>query len=212
MRIYAVADLHGKTTKIDRIKTVIAEESPEILVIAGDITNYLFPKAALNKLADISIPIFCVRGNSDVKAVEVLIQKQKGITLLDRFPHAIKGFEFIGLNGTIPLPFFSRICKRESQYLKSIKDFITSNTILVVHPPPRGLQDKVGGRFTAGSTNLKALIETHPPLMILCGHIHEQSGYQLYKNTHVINCAMNKKCNGAIIECGKDIPLTIKMV
>jgi len=48
--------------------------------------------------------------------------------------------------------------------------------------------------------------------MVLCGHIHEQAGYQFLKNSLVVNCAMNKTCSGAIIDCDKDMPLKIKMV
>ena len=50
-------------------------------------------------------------------------------------------------------------------------------------------------------SNLKTLIENHPPLMVLCGHIHEQAGYQFFKSILVVNCAMNKKYGGAIIDC-----------
>ncbi len=212
MRIYAVADIHGNTKKINKIKTVIAEESPDILVIPGDITNYCFPKKIFSRLENIPIPILGIRGNSDFKTVEGLLQNQENTTLLNRSPQTVQGFEFIGLNGTIPFPFLSKICIWESKYIKPVKMLISSHTILVVHAPPRGLQDKVGGRFSAGSFNLSALIENHPPLMVLCGHVHEQAGYQFLKNTLVVNCAMNKKYNGAIIECGKDIPLRVKML
>jgi len=119
---------------------------------------------------------------------------------------------FLGLNGTIPLPFASKICFKEAQCLDGIKYNITPQTILVVHPPPRGVCDKVGNRFSAGSFHLKTFIEKHPPLMVLCGHIHEQAGYQFLKNTLVVNCAMNKLYSGAIIDCCKNIPLKIKMV
>ncbi|MCK5349231.1 MAG: hypothetical protein KAJ25_07560, partial [Desulfobacula sp.] len=52
----------------------------------------------------------------------------------------------------------------------------------------------------------------HPPLMVLCGHIHEQAGVQFLKNTLIVNCAMNKKFSGAIIDCCKNMSLRVKMV
>ncbi|WP_299978882.1 metallophosphoesterase [Desulfobacula sp.] len=212
MRIYAVADIHGRAEKIERIKGVISRENPDILVIAGDITNYFAPLKTLDRLKDITIPILTVRGNSDLKRVEGLLQDQKNITLLNHAPVAYQDARFLGLNGTIPLPFLSKICFRETQRLDRLKHSITPETILVVHPPPRDVCDKVGNRFSAGSFGLRRLIENHPPLMVLCGHIHEQAGYQFFKNILVVNCAMNKTYSGAIIDCGKDIPLTAKML
>ena len=212
MRIYAVADIHGKTEKIDRIKAVISREVPDILVIAGDITNYISPLKILKQLRDINIPVLGIRGNSDLKRVETLLLEQKNTIFLNHVPVIYQNLRLLGLNGTIPLPFLSKICFREAQRLDNLKHSITPETILVVHPPPRGVCDKVGNRFSAGSFHLKTLIENHPPLMVLCGHIHEQAGYQFFKNIIVVNCAMNKKYGGAIIDCGKGLPLKIKMI
>ena len=39
MRIYAVADVHGKSTRIEGIRKTISEFKPDVLVVAGDITN-----------------------------------------------------------------------------------------------------------------------------------------------------------------------------
>ncbi|MCD4674504.1 MAG: metallophosphoesterase [Desulfobacula sp.] len=212
MRIYAVADIHGKTEKIAKIKNVIFQETPDILVIAGDITHYFSPLKILNQLKDIPIPIFGIRGNSDLKCVEGLLQNQENTTFLNHTPVTYQDVRFLGLNGTIPLPFLSKIGFREAQRLGRLENNITSETILVVHPPPRGVCDKVGNKFCAGSFGLRNFIENHPPLMVLCGHIHEQAGYQFLKNTLIVNCAMNKKFSGAIIDCCKNMSLRVKMV
>jgi len=212
MRIYAVADIHGKTKKIEKIKRVISEEAPDILIIAGDITNYFAPLKTLDQLKDIPIPILSIRGNSDLNRVEGLLRDQKNIALLNHVPVTYQDVRFLGLNGTIPLPFLSKICFRETQRLNRVKHSITPETILVVHPPPRGVCDKVMNKFSAGSFGLRRFIENHPPLMVLCGHIHEQAGYQFFKNSLVVNCAMNKTCSGAIIDCGKDMHLKVKML
>ena len=212
MRIYAVADIHGKIDKIARIKEVILGNTPDILVIAGDISNYFSPLKTFDQLKNIPIPILGIRGNSDLKRVERLLQKQKNTILLNYVPVTYQNSQFLGINGTIPLPFASKICFKEAHQLNAIKHTITPQTILVVHPPPRGVCDKVGNRFCAGSFQLKTFIEKHPPLMVLCGHIHEQAGYQFLKNTLVVNCAMNKTYSGAIIDYFYNKPLKIKMI
>ena len=216
MRIYAVADIHAKTEKIAKIKDVISREAPDILVIAGDITNYFSPLKTLEQLKNVPIPILGIRGNSDLKRVEGLLVGQENTTLLNHTPEMVQNLRFLGLNGTIPLPFLSKISLRETQHLDTIKYNITPETILVVHPPPRGVCDKVGNKFSAGSFCLRNFIEKHPPLMVLCGHIHEQAGYQFLKNTLIVNCAMNKNFSGAIIDqsndCCKNTHLKIKMI
>jgi len=212
MRIYATADIHGKNKNIEIIYRVIRRESPDVLVIAGDITQYLFPGKTLEGLEDIPIPILAIRGNSDRKSVETLLASGKNTTLLTHDPTPFSEGRFLGLNGTLPLPFLSKISCRETHHLRLLVPFMNRKTILVVHPPPRGICDKVGNRFSAGSFHLRRFIENHPPLMVLCGHIHEQAGYQFLKNTVIVNCAMNHKFCGAIIDYEKDMDLKIKMI
>ncbi|MDA3790810.1 MAG: metallophosphoesterase [Desulfobacula sp.] len=212
MRIYAVADIHGKTEKIAKIKDVILRNTPDILVIAGDISNYFSPLKTFEHLKDITIPILGIRGNSDLKRVEGLLKYQKNTTLLSHAPVTYQDTSFLGLNGTIPMPFLSKICLNEVQRLNKLKHSITPETILVVHPPPRSVCDKVGNKFSAGSFQLKTFIEKHPPLMVLCGHIHEQAGYQFFKNILVVNCAMNKNFSGAIIDSCKNTTLKVNMI
>ena len=216
MRIYAVADIHGRTETIEKIKKTVQSESPDLMILAGDATQYFSPLKPLSQLEELGIPVFAVRGNSDFKSVESLIRQREKITLLGREAKSFQGQSFIGLNGTLPLPFVSKVCLFESRRFREIENRVTPETILVVHPPPRGICDQVGNRFSAGSFCLRRFIENHPPLMVVCGHIHEQAGYRYLKNTLIVNCAVNKNHIGAIIDCKtdckKDIPLHIKMV
>lgn len=216
MRIYAVADIHGKAEVIEKIKKTVQRESPDLMILAGDITQYFSPLKPLSQFEEFSIPVFAVRGNSDLKSVESLIRRRGKITLLGREATSFQGQSFLGLNGTLPLPFVSKVCLFESRRFREIENQVTPETILVVHPPPRGICDQVGNRFSAGSFCLRRFIENHPPCMVVCGHIHEQTGYRYLKNTLIVNCAVNKNNLGAIIDCKtdckKDIPLHIKMV
>ncbi len=212
MRIYAVADIHAKKDRIDEIKSIINIYSPDLLIIAGDITNYFFPSKTTDQLKDIPIPIFCIRGNSDFKITEKQINKLPNGTLLDTTPVQMNNYQFLGINGTIPLPFLSKLKLNEKQHLNQLKHIINKHTILVAHAPPRGVCDKVANRFSAGSSQFKKFIENHPPLFVLCGHIHEQAGYEYLNSTAIINCAMNKIYAGTIIECDIDQVLKIKMI
>ncbi len=212
MRIYAVADIHAKKNRIDEIKFIINRYSPDLLIIAGDITNYFFPSRTIDQLKDIPIPFFCIRGNSDFQIAENQIKKLSNGTLLDTVPLQMGKYQFLGINGTIPLPFLSKLKWNETHHLNQFKQTITRHTILVAHAPPRGICDKVANRYSAGSFQFKNLIENHPPLLVLCGHVHEQAGYGYLNSTPIINCAMNKIYAGAIIECDINQKIEIKMI
>lgn len=217
MRIYAVADIHGKKQYIKTLSLVSREFKPDVIVIAGDITGYFRWQSTLDQLDKIGQPdaqsrppVLCIRGNSDFKRMEPNLAKTKNLTLLGTSPHIIQGVPFVGTNGCIPLPFASRVCLGENQLFKALLPHMDKNTILVAHPPPRGVCDKVGNRFSAGSQNLLDFIKTTHPAMVLCGHIHEQAGMDFVPNcipgTLVVNCAMNKDHHGAIIDLQQDTP------
>lgn len=211
MRIYAVADIHGKRENIEILSRASREFKPDVIVIAGDITRYFQWKSTLDQLDRLGQqgeknrpPILCIRGNSDFKRIERGIAKTRNLTLLGASPHTVQNVPFMGTNGTIPLPFASRVCLGENHLFKTLLPHINTQTILVAHPPPRGICDKVGHRFSAGSQNLLDFIKTTRPAMVLCGHIHEQAGMDFVKTTLVVNCAMNKNHHGAVIDLEKD--------
>jgi hypothetical protein len=214
MRIYAVADIHGKAECIETLSRVSREFKPDVIVIAGDITGYFRWQSTIDQLDKIGqlgqiskknrLPMLCIRGNSDFKRMEPSLAKTKNLTLLGTSPHIVHGVPFVGTNGCIPLPFASRVCLGENQFFKTLLPHMDKKTILVAHPPPRGICDKVGNRFSAGSQNLLDFIKTTHPAMVLCGHIHEQAGMNFIQNTLIVNCAMNKDHHGAIIDLQKD--------
>jgi len=228
MRIYAAADIHGKKQHLETLSRISKEFKPDVIVIAGDITQYFSWRSTLDQLDKIGQayntdegqwgqpgkktrpPVLCIRGNSDFKRIETAFAKTENLTLLGTSPHMVQGVPFMGTNGTIPLPFASRICLGENQLFKTLLPCMDKNTILVAHPPPRGIRDKVGNRFSAGSQNLLDFIKTTHPAILLCGHIHEQTGMEFFPNgisgTLVVNCAMSKECHGAIIDLQKNTP------
>ena len=66
MRIYAVADIHGKPDRLERIEYQIAAIHPQLLVVAGDITNYVSPIRTLSRIGALPVPVLAIRGNSDL--------------------------------------------------------------------------------------------------------------------------------------------------
>ena len=201
MRIYAVADLHAKQTFIDRIELNIKHYHPDVLVIAGDLTNYFAKNNIISFIDNLDLPILFILGNSDFKRIRTILEtSNNNAVCLSERPFIYEKMNFYGLNGTIPLPFASRICFQEKKALKKLEGCGTPDSVFVIHTPPKGFLDKVANKCSAGSSNLADFLQTCQPLLLLCGHIHEQSGFEMLSNTMVVNCAMNKHQSGTIID------------
>jgi len=212
MRIYAVADIHGRSDKIQLIRSNTLQLNPDVLVVAGDITNYTGSAGILAQVNDISVPVLAVRGNTDLSRVENLFEYFSNISPLHLKQVIIGSTPFVGVSGCIPIPFSSRICFNQVQVIKKLKPLIKSNSVLVAHPPPWGTLDEVFGRFHAGCHSLEKAIKICRPKLMICGHIHESSGSVFIGKTLVVNCALGRNHAGAMIELDKDNNLKVEML
>ncbi len=212
MRIYAVADIHGRSDKIELIRGNTLQLNPDVLVVAGDITNYTGSAEILAQLNDIPVPVLAVRGNTDLSGVEKLLENFPNISPLHLKQVTIGSTPFVGLSGCIPIPFSSRICLNQVQVIKKLRPLIKSNSVLVAHPPPWGTLDEVFGRFHAGCRSLTKANKICRPMLMLCGHIHERPGSVFIGKTLVVNCALGRNHAGAMIELDKDNNLKVEML
>ncbi len=117
MRLYAVADIHGRSDRMTVIKSNLEKYRPNALVAAGDITT--FRKASfVSALGDLSLPVLALRGNTDLKRVESWFALKENILFLNNRDVTLQGTHFAGVSGTIPIPFRSRIAFRETADLE----------------------------------------------------------------------------------------------
>jgi Icc-related predicted phosphoesterase len=212
MRIYAVADIHGRSDKIALIKDHTLQINPDVLVVAGDITNYTGSARILAQLNEIPVPVLAVRGNTDLARAESLLEYFPNISPLHLKQVTIGCTPFVGVSGCIPIPFRSRICFNQALVIKKLKSLIKSNSVLVAHPPPWGTLDKVLSRFHAGCRSLTKVIKMCQPMIMICGHIHESPGSVLIEKTLVINCSLGRKHAGAMIELNDKNNLKVEML
>ncbi|MBU2511406.1 metallophosphoesterase family protein [bacterium] len=212
MKILAVADVHGKSEKLRLIKEQIRSHKPDGLIIAGDVINYFKGAGFIKELSQLPLPIYAIRGNSDPSSVEREMAKYAAITNLHLNEIKIRDVPFIGINGTVPLPFHSKIRFFESSLLNRLKDKLTSDSVLVAHPPPKGSVDKVFGKYHAGSKGLAKLIEEVQPRLVICGHIHEDVGTATMEKTVIINCSVGARGRGVLIELSDTGRASIKIL
>ena len=212
MRIYAVADIHGRSDKIALIRGNTLQLNPDVLVVAGDITNYTGSDGILAQLNTIPIPVLAIRGNTDLSRVENLFEDFPNISPLHLKQVNIGNTAFVGVSGCIPIPFCSRICLNQVQVIEKLIPMIKSNSVLVAHPPPWGTLDEVFGRFHTGCRSLTKVIKMCQPMIMICGHIHESPGSLFIGKTLVVNCALGRNHAGAMIELDNENNLKVEML
>jgi Icc-related predicted phosphoesterase len=212
MRIYAVADIHGRSDKIALIRDITLQLNPDVLVVAGDITNYTGSAGVLTQINNLPVPVLAVRGNTDLSRVENMFEYFSNISPLHLKQVTMGSTPFVGVSGCIPIPFSSRICLNQLLVTEKLKSLIKSNSVLVTHPPPRGTLDEVLGRFNAGCRSLTKLIKICQPVLMICGHIHERPGSACIGKTLVVNCALGKNHAGAMIELDNENNLKVEML
>ncbi len=212
MRIYAVADIHGKADRIERVRSNVSRLKPDVLVVAGDITNYTDSLSIIEDLNDMPVPVLAVRGNSDLPKVEALFEHASNIASLHMNKREIQGVTFVGVSGTIPMPFYSRICCAEGRVIKRIEALLEDSSVLVAHPPPRGILDEAFGRFHAGSAGLYKMIVRCQPRLFICGHIHERPGWKYVEKTLVVNCNMGRGRGGALVTYDEGGTMNVEML
>ncbi len=184
-RFLAVADIHSGAAAIQTIREALKRHAPDAIIVAGDLTNYGDAAEVLRVLDSLPGRVLAIPGNLDVlRAFEKGIAKSHAESLVGK-PIEILGVTIVGQPrrvGRQPTP-----CD-----------------VLVVHEPPWGLLDDVGGgRHIGFREHLDALHRLHPKLL-LCGHCHESPGVITHEGTLVVNCTLGNTGHGALVEFDGD--------
>jgi Icc-related predicted phosphoesterase len=179
VRILAFADLHGRPERVTRVRALVAEHAPDLVVLSGDLTHVEGGAEALALLHTLPVPVLAVPGNMDGPGAVDEIARHGG--LAGEMPAVIQGFSFGG------------------------QDVRAACDVLVTHEPPLGTLDLTFLRTRAGSRRVLELLTRYRPRVLVCGHIHEAPGIARLEETLVVNCSMgNGKNAGALIEITED--------
>lgn len=189
MKILSIADIHGSQYRLNIVLDNIKKYNPDLIVICGDITQFGPGDVAKNFLDQIPIETFAITGNIDTLDVVKGIKDSRA-TFLEMNKIKRNGYTFIGTNG---------IDNNQIEKLDDIKYF-DEKTILISHIPPYKTQDKVFIGVFGGSIELRNLVEKYKPILVLCGHIHEDPGYTKISNSIIVNCSIGKRGEGALID------------
>jgi uncharacterized protein len=199
MRIAATADIHFSPQTYDRIREPLshARDEADVLVIAGDLTNYGKTdemRSLLNGLVRVRLPIIAVLGNHDYEAGHeqelIRMLTDEGIKVLDGSSYERDGVGFAGTKG-FPGGFgrglltafgerevkaFVQASLDEAMKLERALTMLRAPKIVIVtHYAP--VAETVHGEPQEiwpylGSSRLAEVIDRHQAAMALHGHAH----------------------------------------
>jgi Icc-related predicted phosphoesterase len=199
MRIAATSDLHFTPQGYDRIREPLShvKDEADVLVIAGDLTNYGKPEemhSLMNALVRLRIPIVSVLGNHDYESDQqdelMKMMSSEGIKVLDGSSYERDGVGFAGTKG-FPGGFGRGMLTAFGE--KEIKAFVqagldetlkleraltmlsSSKIVIVTHYAP--ICETVEGERLEilpflGSSRLAEVIDRHQAVIAFHGHAH----------------------------------------
>jgi hypothetical protein len=204
MRIYAIADIHGRD---DREKRAIEfASSSDLAIVCGDITHFGPPQRArdfLDRIAD-KVETFAIPGNCDLWETVDEIKNSKAKSL-----HAemidFKGRTFFGFGGAVPGMIKTVFENAEETVYEELSKVAVERGIMVTHMPPRGHLDHTVHGSDIGSTSVLRVIEEKNPILDICGHVHEGVGTEVFGGTTIVNCSAGYRGYGCYIDIEDDV-------
>jgi Icc-related predicted phosphoesterase len=159
------------------------------------------------KLNENGIRCYVAPGNDDMFQLDDLIRSSKLVQLVEGCVVELdEHHEMVSSGWSNPTPWHTYREESEEQLrlryetmLVQVRDM--HNSVFNFHAPPFGstlddapeltkdLKPKRAGNsvIPVGSRSVRALIEQHQPLLVLCGHIHEAKGTARLRRTLCIN-------------------------
>ena len=202
MRVAATADLHFNLAVWERMRSQIerVRDEADVLVIAGDFTNYgktSEMEPLLNLLVRLRLPIIAVLGNHDYESVQeqelMKMMAEEGIKILDGTGYERDGVGFAGTKGFIGgfgrgalTAFGEREVKAivqaaidESLKLeRALSQLRAEKRVVVIHYAP--IAGTVIGEAPEifpylGTSRLAEVVDRHGADLVVHGHAHNGS-------------------------------------
>jgi len=188
MKILAFTDVHSNKSALDKIKEKALKEKPDFLICAGDLS--LFGKgleAGAKFLNNLNIKTLIIPGNHETpEEIKDLCSKNKNFVSIHQGAYEYNDYIFFGW-GTGGFSFieekFERIAK---QFIKVYNK--SKKLIFITHAPIYNTKLDELSMGHRGCKSTRKFIEETEPVLVVCGHFHENFKKQdKIKKTLIIN-------------------------
>ncbi len=186
MKLLVFADLHSNLKILEKLVKKIQKEQPDIILCAGDLSSYgKGLPLIVKKLSQLKITTFIIHGNHESE--ENLNQLcSDNIIFLHKRTYTIRNYTFFGYGGG---GFDPKDPKLES-LIPKVKKIAKEKLIFLTHMPPYNTKLDYLPRYKkrAGSLSSLKFIKETKPILVVCGHLHENFNKHDYiGKTLVIN-------------------------
>ncbi len=189
MDILAVTDIHGRAEKVRELVGTGLAEDADLVLIAGDVTNFGGGNEALNvlkPLLEAGRKLYAVFGNCDGRDVPKVLEGL-GVLAHDRRVQ-IDGLGIVGLGGSNRTPFRTIWEFGEDEIRKVLARNHRPGDLILSHVPPYGTKaDLTRGGLHVGSRALREFIEEHRVPLVVTGHIHEARAVDRVGEAVIVN-------------------------
>ncbi|MEM2956061.1 MAG: metallophosphoesterase [Candidatus Pacearchaeota archaeon] len=181
MKIFAFTDIHGEPKYIKKLLAKIKIGKPDVIICAGDISNFSYGLRTILKKFNIGIPFLIIPGNHELpEEIYVYSKEFKSIKDIHLKHFIIGNVFFIGCGGGGFTKKHAEFEQSEKKFAESIKKLKLQDhkysVVLVTHQPPYKTElDKIYNEYS-GSRSIRKFIEKNQPAYCICGHIHENEG------------------------------------
>jgi Icc-related predicted phosphoesterase len=209
-RVLLLADLHGRYEKVDSFLAL----DPDLVIIAGDITQFGPCEDAVELLDRIDVPCFAIPGNCDPPEILEALEESSAVSLHGS-TMTLGKMTLTGVGGSNKTPFGTpyELSEEEIEALLSeATEKMTKNVhnILVCHAPPRGTLDRVG-EARVGSTALRKSLTQFD--LVCCAHIHEAKGILEEDGAIIVNPGPAAEGHCALITLGDESrDITVELI
>lgn len=192
MRLVCVSDIHGGAQNVAKLAREV--KSGDVIIIAGDITNFGGAKEAkgiLQQFLALSENVLAVPGNCDKKEVLDAL-RELGVNLHTE-SRTINGIAFFGLGGSNKTPFNTPQEYQEEQIEELLnkgyeKAKAHEAKVLVSHSPPQDTKiDQTRAGLHVGSKKVREFVLHSQPSLVISGHVHEARGSDSLGRSALIN-------------------------
>jgi hypothetical protein len=200
MRIYAVADIHGKEDRKNR--AIALASGSDLAIVCGDMTQFgpaEYAKEFLDEIGEV-VKTLALPGNCDEWETTEAIEDSKAENLHNKTLEFM-GLTFFGYGGSVPSLSVKTIFENEEERIYAdLKNIAQEGSILVTHSPPKGHLDETMHGFNIGSLAILKIIEETKPILNVFGHVHERVGSEKLDDTWLVNCSAGMHGAGCYID------------
>lgn len=175
MMLLAFVDTHGDMEALRKLKRKAAKA--DLVLCAGDITifeNHL--RAVLREINSFGKPVLMIHGNHEGESrLKEECKKHSNLVFLSERFYEKENIVFAGFGGGGFSPrdvLFDKFAEK----IKRKKE--GKQLVLLLHGPPYGNKtDRIMNEH-AGNKSYTDFIKHEKPLIVICGHLHENEGIQ----------------------------------